>query len=65
MTAPADFPWLDDVRWDDEGLVPTIAQDAESGKVLTLAWMNRDALYKTSQEGKAVISRKVISSAPC
>ena len=54
MTAPADIPWLDDVRWDDEGLVPAIAQDAESGKVLTLAWMNRDALYKTSQEGKAV-----------
>ena len=53
MTTPADILWLDDVRWDDEGLIPAVAQDIESGKVLTLAWMNRDALYKTSQERKA------------
>jgi len=46
MTTPADIPWLDDVRWDDEGLVPTIAQDVDSGKVLTLAWMNRDEYHQ-------------------
>lgn len=54
MTTPDNLPWLDDVRWDNEGLVPAIAQDVESGKVLTLAWMNRDSLYQTQQDGKAV-----------
>jgi phosphoribosyl-AMP cyclohydrolase len=39
--------WLDDIRWNADGLVPAIAQDAGSGKVLTLAWMNRDALART------------------
>ncbi len=53
MDTPAELHWLDDVRFDEEGLVPAIAQDAESGKILTLAWMNRDALYKTSQEKRA------------
>ena len=54
MTTPDNLPWLEDVRWDNEGLVPAIAQDVESGKVLTLAWMNRDSLYQTQQDGKAV-----------
>lgn len=53
MDTPAELPWLDDVRWDDNGLVPVIAQDVDSGKVLTLAWMNRDALYKTSVDKRA------------
>jgi phosphoribosyl-AMP cyclohydrolase len=39
--------WLDAVLWNDAGLVPAIAQDAVSGEVLTLAWMNRDALERT------------------
>jgi phosphoribosyl-AMP cyclohydrolase len=39
--------WLDDVRWNADGLVPAIAQDAATGQVLTLAWMNRDALAHT------------------
>ncbi len=39
--------WLDTVRWNADGLVPAIAQDAVSGKLLTLAWMNRDALLRT------------------
>ena len=46
--------WLDEVHWDREGLVPAIAQDAASGRVLTLAWMNRDALAETVKRGEAV-----------
>ena len=46
--------WLDAVHWDREGLVPAIAQDATSGRVLTLAWMNRDALAETVQRGEAI-----------
>ena len=46
--------WLDAVKWNAEGLVPAIAQEAGSGKVLTLAWMNREALAATAQEKRAV-----------
>ena len=46
--------WLDDVRFDAAGLVPAVAQDADSGQVLMLAWMNRDALAATVAEGRAV-----------
>ena len=46
--------WLEEVRWDGEGLVPAIAQDAASGRVLTLAWMNREALAETAKRGEAV-----------
>jgi phosphoribosyl-AMP cyclohydrolase len=41
--------WLDAVSWNEHGLVPAIAQDADTGKVLTLAWMNRDALARTAE----------------
>jgi phosphoribosyl-AMP cyclohydrolase len=46
--------WLDKVHWDGNGLVPAIAQEAASGKVLTLAWMNREALAQTVATGEAV-----------
>lgn len=46
--------WLDAVNWDADGLVPAVAQEAASGKVLMLAWMNRDALAATMKEGRAV-----------
>ena len=46
--------WLDEVHWDRDGLVPAIAQDAASGRVLTLAWMNRAALAETAKRGEAV-----------
>jgi phosphoribosyl-AMP cyclohydrolase len=46
--------WLDAIRWDAAGLVPVIAQDAASGKVLMFAWMNRDALAQTVETGEAV-----------
>jgi phosphoribosyl-AMP cyclohydrolase len=46
--------WLDDVRWDAQGLVPAIAQERGSGDVLMLAWMNREALARTVELGQAV-----------
>ena len=48
---PASF--LDTVRWNRDGLVPAIAQDAVTGKVLSLAWMNREALIRTAETGEA------------
>ena len=47
-------PWIEDVQWNADGLVPALAQDAESGEVLMLAWMNRDALERTVASGEAV-----------
>jgi phosphoribosyl-AMP cyclohydrolase len=46
--------WLDAIKWTEEGLVPAIAQDHTSGKVLMLAWMNREALRLTVEEGRAI-----------
>jgi phosphoribosyl-AMP cyclohydrolase len=46
--------WRDQVKWDDQGLVPAIAQEAGSGKVLMVAWMNREALRLTAESGHAV-----------
>ncbi len=46
--------WLDEIRWTEEGLVPAIAQDAETGNVLMLAWMNKESLALTQSEGYAV-----------
>lgn len=46
--------WLDEVQWDENGLVPAIAQDASSGQVLMVAWMNREALSETVQTSRAV-----------
>ena len=46
--------WLDDIKWDDKGLVPVIAQEASSGDVLMFAWMNHEALQKTAELGCAV-----------
>jgi phosphoribosyl-AMP cyclohydrolase len=43
--------WLDDVKWNDDGLVPAVAQEAGTGTVLTLAWMNREALASTERSG--------------
>ncbi|NBS65419.1 MAG: phosphoribosyl-AMP cyclohydrolase [Betaproteobacteria bacterium] len=54
QAASAPGGWLDDVRWDAAGLVPAIAQDATSGRVLMVAWMNREALAETEATGRAV-----------
>jgi len=46
--------WLDEIKWTEDGLVPAVAQDAADGKILMLAWMNREALQLTANSGKAV-----------
>lgn len=46
--------WLDEVQWNKDGLITAIAQDADSGDVLSLAWMNREALQQTVTTGFAV-----------
>ncbi|MBU2953366.1 phosphoribosyl-AMP cyclohydrolase [Marinobacter sp. F3R08] len=46
--------WLDAIRWTADGLVPAIAQDAETGDILMMAWMNRESLRLTAEEGHAV-----------
>ena len=46
--------WLDTVTWNEQGLVPVIAQEVGSGDVLMMAWMNRDALLETLRLGEAV-----------
>jgi phosphoribosyl-AMP cyclohydrolase len=46
--------WLDEVRWNADGLVPVVAQEAGTGQVLMVAWMNREALALTAEEGYAV-----------
>ena len=55
MTDPnPEITWLEAVRWGLDGLVPAIAQDAATGKVLMLAWMNRESLQLSVQEGRAI-----------
>ena len=46
--------WLNEIQWTNDGLVPAIAQDAETGDILMMAWMNRESLALTVQEGQAV-----------
>jgi phosphoribosyl-AMP cyclohydrolase len=46
--------WLTEIRWSQDGLVPAIAQEAGSGRVLMVAWMNREALQETAASGNAV-----------
>ena len=46
--------WIDEVPWDKEGLVSAIAQDAASGRILMVAWMNREALRETVARKEAV-----------
>ena len=46
--------WLDEVKWNADGLVPAIAQQVGSNDVLMFAWMNRDALARTAASGEAV-----------
>ncbi|MCG8486700.1 MAG: phosphoribosyl-AMP cyclohydrolase [Chromatiales bacterium] len=46
--------WLEQIKWDQDGLVPAIAQERGSGKILMMAWMNLEALTLTKQTGHAV-----------
>ena len=46
--------WLDEIKWTDDGLVPVIAQELDTGKVLMFAWMNRESLQLTVEKNEAV-----------
>ena len=46
--------WLDTIEWNEQGLIPVITQEASTRDVLTLAWINREALAKTVECGEAV-----------
>ena len=46
--------WLNHIKWDENGLVPVIAQEASTNDVLMFAWMNREALARTVELGQAV-----------
>lgn len=46
--------WLSKVNWSADGLIPAIAQEEGTGKVLMVAWMNRESLKKTVEQGEAV-----------
>lgn len=54
MTDAEQTSWLDDIKWTEDGLVPAIAQDHKTGRILMMAWMNRESLALTAQEGRAV-----------
>jgi phosphoribosyl-AMP cyclohydrolase len=49
---PVKEAWLEEIKWSPEGLVPAVAQDAASGRVLMVAWMNREALRETARTGE-------------
>ncbi|MFT7131894.1 MAG: phosphoribosyl-AMP cyclohydrolase [Cyclobacteriaceae bacterium] len=51
---PDDPSWLDAIAFNEQGLVPAIAQDAETDRVLMVAWMNREAMQLTQETGHAV-----------
>ena len=51
----APMNWLNEVKWDAQGLVPVIAQEQGTGDVLMFAWMNREALAKTAELGLSLI----------
>lgn len=46
--------WLDSINWGADGLVPAIAQDVHTQRILMMAWMNREALQLTVQEGRGI-----------
>ncbi len=52
MTEPGTL--AQEIKWNEHGLIPVIAQDWQTGEVLMLAWMNRDALQLTISEGRAI-----------
>lgn len=54
MNAGVAGDWLDAIKWDAQGLVPAIAQDAVSNEILMVAWMNREALAETARTLRGV-----------
>jgi phosphoribosyl-AMP cyclohydrolase len=68
MATLGTMKWLDDVKWDAQGLVPVIAQEVGSNDVLMFAFMNREALQQTALRGEAVYwsrSRNRATRKPC
>ena len=54
VTTDSSNDWLNSVKWYNDGLVPAIAQDAQSGRILMMAWMNREALQRSAELNQAV-----------
>ena len=50
----ASQPWLDALKWDEQGKIPAIAQEADTGRVVMFAYMNRESLQETMRSGNAV-----------
>ena len=48
------LPWLDALKWDEQGMIPAIAQDAATGRIVMFAWMNRESLQASVETGCAV-----------
>ena len=48
------LPWLDALKWDEQGMIPAIAQDAATGRIVMFAWMNRESLQESVETGCAV-----------
>lgn len=48
------LPWLDAIAWDEKGLLNTIAQDADTGDILMVAWMNKESLLLSLKKGEAI-----------
>ncbi|WP_407294355.1 phosphoribosyl-AMP cyclohydrolase [Stutzerimonas zhaodongensis] len=46
--------WLDEINWNEDGLVPAISQDHQTGRILMMAWMNRESLELTTKENRAI-----------
>lgn len=46
--------YLDELKWDEKGLIPAIAQDYQTGRILMVAWMNRESLKLSVREGRAI-----------
>lgn len=49
-----ELPWLDALKWDADGMIPAIAQESATGRVVMFAWMNRESLAETVKTGNAV-----------
>lgn len=54
MSKTANESWLNKINWSEDGLIPAIAQDARTGDILMVAWMNRESLKRTVETGEAV-----------
>ncbi len=50
----SDNSWLEEIKWNNDGLIPVIAQDNKTNKILMMAWMNREALAKTVETSTAI-----------